>query len=233
MVADAGADRLDVGQGPHDRIAQPHVLLDDRVLLGGQRARLAQDAVRDRDLAHIVEQPGQLHRATLLGSEADQVGQEDRVPRDVLRVALGVAILGVHGEHQPGQDVEAGTLRGGQLVGGQVGDPDAIAPAGLGFGQRAGGHRQQLGRGLAVGRRVADAAAHGDRQPLGATELETEGVDPGAQPGDGRLEVVDAGRRGQDQELVGAEPADRRRLGQLGREDRRDLDQGRSPAAWP
>ena len=64
VVADAGPDRLDVGQVADDRVPEPDVLLDDRVLVGRQRRRLAQDRVRDPDLADVVEESGQLDRAT-------------------------------------------------------------------------------------------------------------------------------------------------------------------------
>ena len=142
------------------------MLLDHVVLVGGQRPGLAQDAVWDGDLAHVVEQAGELDGATLLGLETDQVGQEQGVAGDVLGVPLGVAILGVDGEDQPGQHVEARALGGRQLLRRQVGHPHGVAAAGLGLGQGPGGHRQQLGRGLAVGRRIAHAGADGDGQPL-------------------------------------------------------------------
>ena len=49
---------LDVGQVADDHVAERDVLLDDRVLLLGQRPGLAQDLVGDADLADVVEEPG-------------------------------------------------------------------------------------------------------------------------------------------------------------------------------
>ena len=68
VVADAGADRVEVGEVAQDRVAQRDVLLDDVVLPVGQLARLAQDLVRDPDLADVVEQPGQPQRAESSGA---------------------------------------------------------------------------------------------------------------------------------------------------------------------
>ncbi len=67
VMADAGADEVDVGQVAHDQVAEADVLLDDVVLLGGQLAGLAQDAVRDADLADVVEQPGDADRLDEVG----------------------------------------------------------------------------------------------------------------------------------------------------------------------
>ena len=66
VVADAGADRVEVREVAQDRVAEGHVLLDDVELLVGQLARLAQDLVRDADLADVVEQPGEPQRAELV-----------------------------------------------------------------------------------------------------------------------------------------------------------------------
>ena len=53
---------------------------------------------------------------------------------------------------------------------------------------------------------------------------------PGAQPLDRRLEVVDARRRRDDDELIGPEPTDDRRLGDLLPKDPGDIDERPSPA---
>ena len=66
VVADAGADRVEVRQVAEDRVAEGHVLLDDVELLVGQLARLAQDLVRDADLADVVQQPREPQRAELV-----------------------------------------------------------------------------------------------------------------------------------------------------------------------
>ena len=56
VMADAGPDELDVGQVADDHVAEDDVLLDDRVLVGGELAGLAQDVVGDPDLADVMEQ---------------------------------------------------------------------------------------------------------------------------------------------------------------------------------
>ena len=57
VVPDTGPD-LDVRQVADDDIAQGDVLLDDPVLSVGQCAGLAQDVIRDADLADVVQQTG-------------------------------------------------------------------------------------------------------------------------------------------------------------------------------
>ena len=44
------------------------MLLDDPVLVGGETGRLAQDQIRDADLAEVVEQAGDPDGAGQLGS---------------------------------------------------------------------------------------------------------------------------------------------------------------------
>ena len=63
--------------------------------------------------------------------EPQALGQEDRVAGDVLRVALRVAVLGVDGEDEALQDVEARALDGPSVVLG-AGHADRVATAGLG-----------------------------------------------------------------------------------------------------
>ena len=99
------------GHVAHDRVAQRDVLLEHRVLVGGQLRRLAQDDVRDADLADVVEQAGEVDRVAGLLVEAQPLGQEDGVARHVLGVALGVAVLGVDRDDQALQDVEAAGRR--------------------------------------------------------------------------------------------------------------------------
>ena len=225
VVADAGPDRLDVRQVADDRVPEPDVLLDDRVLVGRQRRRLAQDRVRDPDLADVVEESRQLDRATLLGGEPKEVGQEHGVPGDVLGMLLRVAVLGIDGSDETGQNLEARALGDGQIVRRDVRHPDRVPAAALGLGQGPGGDRQQLGGGLAVRRRVAGADADRDREPLGPVELEAQLGDPGSQPIDRRLEVVDALRWGDDDELVRAIAPRRGRQGQLLAQDAGDVDE--------
>ena len=110
VVADAGPDDVDVGQVADDQVAERDVLLDDRVFLGGQLAGLAQDRVRDADLADVVEQPGDPDGGDQLVRQLEPLGEEDAVAGDVLGVLLGVAILGVDREDQALEDVERAGL---------------------------------------------------------------------------------------------------------------------------
>ena len=57
VVPDAGADGVEVRQVTQDRVTQRDVLLHDVVLGVGELAGLAQDLVRDADLADVVEEP--------------------------------------------------------------------------------------------------------------------------------------------------------------------------------
>ena len=61
---DGGCRRgsVDVGQVADDQVAQRDVLLDRLELVGGEPAGLAQDRVRDADLADVVEQPRDVDR---------------------------------------------------------------------------------------------------------------------------------------------------------------------------
>ena len=63
VVADPGPDDLDVREVADDHVAEGDVLLDDVVLGRGQLAGLAQDRVRDADLADVVEQARDMDRA--------------------------------------------------------------------------------------------------------------------------------------------------------------------------
>jgi hypothetical protein len=64
-------------------------------LPGIETARLEQNAVVDGDLADVVQVAGDPQRADLLLREAEGAGDRDRDPRDPLRVAAGVRVLGV------------------------------------------------------------------------------------------------------------------------------------------
>ena len=63
--------------------------------------------------------------------EPELLGQEDRVAGDVLRVALGVAVLRVDREDQALEDVECLALAGD--LGFATGEPDRVAAARLGL----------------------------------------------------------------------------------------------------
>ena len=83
------------------------MLLEHRVLVRGQLRRLAQDDVRDADLADVVEQAGELNRVLHLLVEAHASRQEDGVAGDVLRVALRVSVLCVDRDDESLEHVEA------------------------------------------------------------------------------------------------------------------------------
>src|SRR5918993_149299 len=79
VVSDAGPDDVVVDEGSHDRFAEGDVLLDDVVLLCSQLSGLAQDRVRDPDLAHVMEQAGGPDRLDEERIETDLAGEEHRV----------------------------------------------------------------------------------------------------------------------------------------------------------
>ena len=113
VVTDPGPDDLDVGQVAHDQVAERDVLLDHVVLVRAERAGLAQDVVRDADLADVVEQTGDADGVDEVALEPETFGQEHAVAGDVLGVLLRVAVLGVDREDQPLEDVERASLRCG------------------------------------------------------------------------------------------------------------------------
>ena len=98
------------GQVADDQVAERDVLLHDVVFGGGQRAGLAQDVVRDADLADVVEEAGDADGRDDVGIEAEATGQEDAVPGDVLGMLLRVAVLRVDGEDQSLEHVERAGL---------------------------------------------------------------------------------------------------------------------------
>ena len=199
-MADAGPDGLDVRQVPDDHVAEHHVLLDDLVLLGRELAGLAQDVVGDPDLPDVMEQAGDAHGVDEVGLEAHPLGQEDAVARDIARVALRVAVLGVDREDQALVDVERARrrLRLGMLTG----VPDRIAAAGLGFLEGQGRRRQELGHRRPMKRERADPGAHGQRQPLRGVELEGMVGERGPDALEDGAEHVDLLGRGQQEQLV-------------------------------
>ena len=66
--------------------------LDDRPLLGGQRAGLQEDRVGDRHLADVVQRGRVAQALAELGVHADVLGQEDREAPDPLDVGAGVLV---------------------------------------------------------------------------------------------------------------------------------------------
>src|SRR5438552_1454069 len=131
MVADAAPHEVDARQVADDHVAERDVLLDDRVLIGGQRRRLAQDRVGDADLADVVHQARHPEGPPQVRLEADPVGDEQCVPGDVLGMALRVAILRVHGDDEALEDVEARLLVRIEAIARPRCEPDGVASARL------------------------------------------------------------------------------------------------------
>ena len=82
--------------------------LHDLELVLAERARLAEDAVVDADLADVVQQRADAQVAHLLLGEAEVLADGDRVAGHALGVAARVRILRVdgRGEHAHGVDEE-------------------------------------------------------------------------------------------------------------------------------
>src|SRR3954462_1898904 len=122
-------DGANLGE-PLDRLEDPlaelGVHLDDRALLGRERARLEQDAGRDPDLADVVEQGAQLEALQLRALEAHRLANSHGHVGDPARVRGGVLVVGLErvGERLHRRDegllearVAAGALqRDGRLV---------------------------------------------------------------------------------------------------------------------
>src|SRR5204863_4834589 len=91
-------DRPDVTEQPTDAREQPLTLdrvhLDQLAFLGAEGAGLVDDLVRDPDLAHVVEQRGELRRAAFAGTHTQLVGYGKRQFDDIAAVAAGVRVVG-------------------------------------------------------------------------------------------------------------------------------------------
>ena len=93
------------------------MLLDDRVLVVVERARLLEDRVGHRELADVVHEPADRERAQATRREPEQLTDLDRAQRDATRVALGVRVL-VGEPHRQCADVRAEEdVLGGDEVG--------------------------------------------------------------------------------------------------------------------
>ena len=159
---------VDVGQVADDHVAERDVLLDDCDFGLAQASRLAQDLVRDADLADVVEQAGHV-AASRSRRRASPIrrARKARVARDVLRVALRVAILRVDGDARgPGgrrsSSSTASRRRWPRMRRATVSPPLALASSSIarGSGEQ---HRHRV-RVLGVRR---EPGADGDRQALG------------------------------------------------------------------
>ena len=112
------------------------MLLDGLVLVGGQLSGLAQDRVRDADLADVVEQArrrGSSRRAP--SSSAEPLGEEHAVAGDVLGVALRVAVLACR-PRGPGPGRRRSVAPSPAGASRRAGDADGVAAARLGLLER-------------------------------------------------------------------------------------------------
>ena len=194
----------------------------------GQRPGLAQDRVGDADLAHVVEQAGHVQRPPQVGVEADAIGQEERVARHVLRMALRVAVLRVDRDDQPLQHVEAGALAGRPVVARALGHVDARRrPTPWLATSATVAWESSSVTASPCGRVVGHAGAEGDGQVLAVRELDVDRLELRAQPLQRGLQVVGTLRRRDGQELIRTEAAQDRGLRELAAQQAPDLQQDR------
>ena len=204
------------------------MLLEHAVLVRGQLRRLAQHHVRDADLPDVVEQAGEVDRLPQLLVEAEALGQEDGVARDVLRVALRVPVLVVDGDDQALEHVEAAGQH--PLLLADLRDADRVTATPLRLAKSHGGDREQLGDRCRVLRVGADAGADADRQALRVPELDADLLETCPQALHRRLHCRDVGAGANQQELVGA-VASHVPIGRLA--DRRARPRGAAPRRPP
>ena len=98
LVARAGDlehDRIEVDL-LEDVLGDHRVLLHHLPLLVVERARLVEDALRDPDLADVVQEGADLDRIELVALVAEAFGERDGDVGDALRVAAGVVVLCLH-----------------------------------------------------------------------------------------------------------------------------------------
>ena len=154
--------------------------------------------------------PASRSDADLVGADPELRADEHRVPRHVLGVALGVAVLGVDGEDQALEHVE-GVGRDDDL-GLEAGDQDRVAAAGPGLAQRDRGVGEQLGHRVAVLGEPGDGAADRERQVVAVAEAEADVRErAGGRASVRRSSVPTALPVDRHEELVGAVAADRQR----------------------
>ena len=92
VVPDAAADEVDVRDVAHDRVASATCCWNIAYSSAVAR-RLAQYHVRDPDLADVVEQAGEVDSPLQILVQPQAAGEEHRVSRHVLGMALRVAVL--------------------------------------------------------------------------------------------------------------------------------------------
>ena len=84
--------------------------LDDLALFGGERARLEQDRVGDRELADVMQGSGPAHASDRLGRKSQPGGEQRRRVADALRVLVGVVIAVLRGQRQPLNHLQASVI---------------------------------------------------------------------------------------------------------------------------
>ena len=142
-------------------LALDGVGLHDRPLVVVERAGLVDDLVRDRDLADVVQQRGELGRAAGLVVDAEVVGDRDGQLDDVLGVLAGVLVVGL-------DDVAE------QQRGAAVGAPRARASARRGRPARAAKMAKSRPAAARAGRRrAASTAANAASSPTGESSRST------------------------------------------------------------
>ena len=215
------ADRVDAEALEHAE-ADLRVALQHQALGVGERAGLAQDLLRDRELAEVVQAARQPCQLDLLLVEPDALGQPRGEVGDPAGVAAGVGVAEVDRFGQARRGAVARCAIGAVGEAAELGELDdvrtvevhAVPSVLLGPVQRAVGQADQL---VAIERLLGearDAGADGDRADEVELEL-ADALDDRARDRE-RLARVVVGE--QQRELVAAEPEGLAVLAQLRRQ---------------
>src|SRR5271157_2555185 len=137
VVQDHEADARELRERLQERRGEIHVGLHDVPFIRIERAVLVEDVFGDTDFANIVEDGGQPNFLDFGFGQAERLGKQCGVGRNLLGVALGVLILGVDGVGQGSDGVENRLGNRGGAVQGREG-------RGLGSGERLGELAQAL-----------------------------------------------------------------------------------------
>ena len=100
VVEHAGQQVANLPQLRQDPVADGHVLLDVLLLLTRERALFPQHGILDADLAHVVQQAGQVEIAEPVAVNADLPANLHGDPGHALAVAEGVWVLGIESGRQ-------------------------------------------------------------------------------------------------------------------------------------
>ena len=101
-LADAGERRERI----ENLGAEGHVRLHGVPLVGIERAALVQNALRDGDFSDVVQHAAEANFFHFEVAHAQAFGDERGVGGHLLRVALGVVVLGVDGERERRDGIE-------------------------------------------------------------------------------------------------------------------------------